>query len=206
MSEHILTCNEKKGLILEFLTSLVLNLLGVKHRSNPFDPWEWKKRKGLGVDHETCGTEIEDKNLSPHYHLTPFLAEKKIVSRFSESKDKLLVISMLNGTPETLEILRKNGIDTLQVGFQVTEDNMIPAIIILAHKFSIHFKRRGMFNAQLFLLLIYGPRWIYICLRRGFLKLLRGLGTVLKSVGVLVMPPLALYRLVDTIDLSFLCW
>ncbi|MBS7653324.1 MAG: hypothetical protein QXH17_06725 [Candidatus Bathyarchaeia archaeon] len=154
-----LTYYESQGILLETLVDLALDILGIKHSSNPYDTLEWKRRRGLGVDHETEAYQIEDKNYREHYLLTPKTIRGKILKRYDQSskKKRLLIISKLNCSKEALDYLSRNGVRILQIGLFITPNKttLIKALQTLLFKLSILFKIRGVFSSTLMYINLY---------------------------------------------------
>jgi len=118
------------GLLLEFATVKALLRLGIGVYY-PSSPAAWRKAQGQAADAVLIadGVQIECKNWGT-YKVSPELVRREILSRFHGEGMKVIVISTLKGfTNESRQLL--TGITVVEVGFKISEKNVLEAIKIL---------------------------------------------------------------------------
>lgn len=147
-----MTCREEDGYCLERAVSSTLDMLRLEHKSNPFEPDEWKTKQGMGVDHKVKHRGklflMEDKNLSGKYFINPSLFRREILSRFlkddpSHKHQWILIIGKAKFGKKVLRLVKQWKIKLLQLGFKATEGNLKQAVMIILRKLAILFRLTG---------------------------------------------------------------
>jgi hypothetical protein len=128
------------GLLLEFAALRALMLLGIR-AYYPSSPEAWRRAQGQAADAVliAAGVQIECKNWGG-YKVSPDLVQREVLPRFRGTGAKLLVISTMRGWTEAARrLLDENGIAVLEVGFKISEKNVLEAVAILERRLAAIF-------------------------------------------------------------------